>query len=208
MINLEGKQYERWTVLKEASRRGSRSARHWTCQCTCGKIRDVLQSNLTQNLSRSCGCLMLENSVSTHTKHGASKFGKETTEYVIWKGIRKRCRNKNNPRYKDYGGRGICVCERWNSFKNFLMDVGPRPSSRHSIDRIDNNGNYEPSNCRWATNNEQTENSRRSLLLTYNQLTLTASQWEKELNLPHGIVRQRIRLGWNVERTLCTPPQR
>jgi len=127
-------------------------------------------------------------------------------EYSTWVGIRRRCRDHKLVEYPRYGGRGIIVCDRWkSSFLNFLNDMGVAPSEKHSIDRIDNNGNYEPSNCRWATFNEQCNNRRTSKFLEYNGVRKTMVQWADEYNIHRSTVHTRLRLGWTIEKVLTTP---
>ena len=122
-------------------------------------------------------------------------------EHSIWRGMRDRCNH-----HPDYAGRGITVCERWvSSFANFFADMGPRPSRNHTIDRIDNNGNYEPENCRWATPSEQARNRRSSKLLTFHGETRTQAEWAEVLGLPEKRIYARLARGWSVERTLSTP---
>jgi homospermidine synthase len=115
--------------------------------------------------------------------------------------MRHRCNNMDAVGYQHYGGRGIKVCERWNSFEKFLADMGERPAG-HSIDRIDVNGNYEPDNCRWATAEAQRNNTRRSIFLTHNGETKTVRQWADALGMPYGKLRSRIKRGWTTERAL------
>lgn len=117
----------------------------------------------------------------------------------------KRCRDPNQTSFKNYGGRGIAVCTRWHDFKNFLEDMGERPSLDYSIDRIDNNGNYELSNCRWATRKEQRRNSRASKYLTFNGKTQSLAAWADELGLSYTRTRARLRLGWSVDRAFTAP---
>lgn len=149
--NLIGKKFGRWFVVSKTGIRKGKSL--WKCVCSCGNVVDVFGVSLTHGTSKSCGC----NRDYQHKKHGKYK----TDEYRIWRGIINRCDNKNGPAYQNYGGRGIKVCERWKSnFENFLSDMGNRPSKKHSIDRIDVEGNYDPNNCRWATYTEQARNTR------------------------------------------------
>lgn len=157
-IDLVGMRFGRLTVI-ELSQRKSHGNLLWLCHCDCGGSKEVTGCNLKSGNSTSCGCFKRENVSKTFLRHGQSRSG--ATEYGIWKGMRKRCNNINSPRFKDYGGRGIAVYDRWRDFENFYADMGPRPSLQHSIDRIDVDGNYEPDNCRWATHLEQRKNRRK-----------------------------------------------
>lgn len=123
-------------------------------------------------------------------------------EYQCWQDMRRRCLNPKRRDYARYGGRGIKVCDRWASFATFLADMGPRPSPKHSLDRIDNLGHYEPGNCKWATAAEQTRNRRSNLHVTIDGVTKVAADWEKEYNLPRCTIRDRLRSGWSGARLL------
>jgi hypothetical protein len=130
----------------------------WACRCSCGREVEVPHRALLKSETRSCGCLKVDVLRTLHRTHGKTR----TRAHRIWVAMRQRCNNPNTARYKDYGGRGIVVCERWqNSFEAFLSDMGEPPSEDHSIDRIDNDLGYEPTNCRWATMVEQRNNQRR-----------------------------------------------
>lgn len=129
-----------------------------------------------------------------------------STSYAIWKSMRTRCCNKNCAAYKYYGGRGIKICQRWmDSFENFLTDMGERPSMKHTLDRIDNNGDYSMENCRWATQLEQKNNTRKNTFLSFNGKTQTIAYWARELNLSQATISGRHQKGWSDEDCLSTP---
>ncbi len=143
--------------------------------------------------------------VGRRIKHGLCK----TPEYRAWIAMKHRCYNHKTPRFNRYGARGIIVCDRWlNSFENFFVDMGVRPSENHSLDRIDNNGNYEPSNCRWATIKEQNDNKCDSIVLEHNGRRQNVSAWSKELGINHRTLAIRIETGWSIADALETPVER
>lgn len=132
-----------------------------------------------------------------------------TPEYGAWTNAKQRCANQRHPLFPLYGGRGVKVCSRWrHSFDNFLEDMGPRPSSKHSLDRIDVNGDYTPKNCRWATKKTQSNNRRDNHFLEFEGKRKTVAQWARRTGLQVETIRFRLRQGWSVDRVLSTPPQK
>ena len=199
LINLIGKTFGRLKVVAKIS---NIAPYKWECICECGNKVIVYGAHLRYRRTKSCGCLRVEQP----TKHGHSRIGKKTKVYIAWRGIKERCHNPNNPAFQNYGGRGITVCERWrNSFENFLNDMG-EPPPKTSIDRYPNNdGNYEPGNCRWATRSEQNNNTRQCRFLEFDGKVKTIAQWERELGCKKQSVRSRIRKGWSIQEALATP---
>lgn len=197
-----GDVFTRLTVISLAK---PPSIRFLVCLCSCGTVAKIRRDGLLNGRSRSCGCLSRENAKIKSMRHGHAVDGEVSTEYSIWRGIKNRCMNKNRHDWHRYGGRGIAVCERWaECFQNFLDDMGLRPSKDHTIDRINNNGNYEPSNCRWATKDQQYGNRSSSRLLTWGGESLCLAQWERRLGLGQNVIRTRLRRGWSIEKALST----
>jgi len=169
-------------------------------KCFCGKEFTSSIKNVKSN-GISCGCQKRKARIHGH----AASVGRKS-EYNTWQNMKKRCFRKSNAQFKDYGGRGISVCDRWlNSFENFFSDMGLKPTPTHSIERIDNNGNYEPSNCRWATKQDQSRNTRRNVIIEYNGIKMTRTDWAKKFGLNTHILRKRIECGWSIEDALTKP---
>jgi hypothetical protein len=195
---MEGHVFGRLTVVQLIE--GSGRA---VCKCECGQSTNVLLKDLKSGHTQSCGCLQRERARQYHLTHGASG----TPEHSIWCGICARCSNPSHKQYADYGGRGIFVCARWsgeNGFAHFLADMGPRPSSKHSVDRKDNNGPYSPDNCRWATQKEQNRNTRQNTVLRFNGAEMCVADWADATGISQSVIRRRLKLGWSVEKALKT----
>jgi hypothetical protein len=169
--------------------------------CYCGKEFSAVTSKVNIGHTTSCGCKRINTLSRIMATHGKTY----TKEYNTFRGMLERCSNKNHRAYKNYGARGITVCDRWlNSFENFLEDMGEKPSSKHSLDRIDNNGNYEPSNCRWVDNKTQSTNQRTNLKIKYKGETKCLSRWAKHLNIKYNTLYARIKRGWSVDKSFNT----
>ena len=190
-----GDKYNRLTAIG-FHHRNKHGSQYWLFKCDCGNKKVINVNCVKRGEIKSCGCLQRER----NTTHGLSN----TKEHIAWTNMKQRCHNKNNKNYKNWGGRKIKVCDRWqNSFENFYKDMGKRPTGT-SLDRIDGNGNYEPNNCRWATIKEQNNNTRRNHPLTFNGKTQNISQWANEIGIDYYILYSRIWRGWSVERALTT----
>lgn len=180
-----------WTVIAAAPSHKART--YWLCRCSCGVEKPVAASNLTSGASQSCGCVKRGRPAPWNRKHGQVN----SPTWNSWLQMRRRCRE--HPRYVD-----ITYDPRWDDFDVFLADMGERPAG-HTLDRIDNNGNYEPGNCRWATYRAQANNRRNTQYVTFNGQTKSISQWARDVGLSSGALHNRIKRGWSVEDALHVP---
>lgn len=202
-LDVIGQTFGKLTAMREAEHPEG-AARRIDCQCICGRMTTVWLTSLVSGNTKSCGCLRGDvNRANTRT-HGKS----ETLEYSSWNHMRQRCLDPLHRAYKYYGGRGIVICDEWkDSFETFLNDMGPKPSQKHSIERIDNDGNYTPANCRWALIAEQKRNTRQNHWLTYQGVTLCLTDWAARINMSPITLTNRLRRGWSIDRALSTQPQ-
>ena len=199
--DISGQKFGRLVVQAriESDRHGNA---RWQCLCDCGKSHSALGQSLRSGAIVSCGCYASEHAGDSGRTHGASG----TSAYKAWYAMTQRCTNPNNPKWHRYGGRGIKVCARWQDYTLFLADMGKRPLGM-SLDRKDNDGNYEPSNCRWATPLEQASNRNNNVRVSVDGACLTASEASRRLGENRGTVSRRIRDGWSPEAAANTPLQ-
>lgn len=192
-VNLTGLRINRLTVMLFSGKKGRSSM--WLCRCDCGNEITVQAGNIRNSGTKSCGCLRKENT----TTHGMRK----TTEYGSWSHAKSRCTNPTDKAYKNYGGRGITICDRWlESFENFLEDMGLKPSPKHSIDRIDNELGYSKENCRWATAKEQGRNTRANRMVDYQGVKMSLVEAAEKSGIEYNRLKGRLRIGWDIKDVL------
>lgn len=195
-VDITNKKFGRWTAV----RRIPNSKGRWLFKCDCGTEKAAFYNHVVVlGVSKSCGCLRRELLRLKFTTHGRSKI----REYKNWASMTQRCKNPNNPDFKNYGGRGIKICKRWARFENFFKDMGHRPTAKHSIDRKDNDGNYCRSNCRWATVSQQRNNRRNNRLFRIGSERLTISQIAHRFKIPYQRLHSRLtNQRWTLQRAV------
>lgn len=212
-IDITGRKFNRLTVI----RRLGRDVWHqyfWECRCDCGQICSVRGHEIRSGRTKSCGCLwresiILHNQTYTHPKRPHMPKSPRTPEHQVWSNMKQRCYNQNHARYKDWGGRGIRVCDEWlNSFQAFLSHVGLRPSPVHTVERINNNGDYEPGNVHWALPVDQARNRRDNRVIVFNGESKILGDWAKQYGLRFGCLHWRLKNGWPLDRAITTPSGR
>jgi hypothetical protein len=199
-INLTGRVIGRLIVTTLDEARCKPGYVYWICQCTCGTIKSIRSSGLTSGKVKSCGCLKRDAVIARNKEmitHGLSG----TRAYTVWRHMIERCFDSEAKQYSDYGGRGIRVCDRWLNVNNFVADMG-QPPPRMTLERIKNSEDYSPENCKWATRREQNNNTRKNVYITFENTTLTRSQWEQRLGLGATTIRSRMRRGMTIEQAL------
>lgn len=198
MRDLTGRVFGRWVVVGLAYR--TTKAAYWQCRCECGNVKDVRDTTLLNGESSSCGWGKCHHAY----RHGASGYT-ITKAYRSWRHMVQRCTNPNKPEYHRYGGRGVKVCDRWKSFPEFLEDMG-NPAEGMTLDRIDSNGDYEPSNCRWATRKQQGANTCRVINITYNGETRNIREWAAHLGMKYRTLTQRLNTyHWPIDKAFNAP---
>lgn len=200
--DLIGKTFNRLTVIQYQN---INNKSYWNCICSCGNHKLIYHTKLITGHTRSCGCLKSDSLKQIASTHGLSRH----PLYSVYTDIKTRCYNENDKQFKDYGGRGIKVCDEWlNDFATFHdWCLSNGYAKELQIDRKNNDGNYEPDNCRFVTRSENCNNKRNNKVLYFNNKSLTIAQWAKELKLDRRIIEHRIKRGWSVENTLTRPPK-
>lgn len=197
--DLTGQKSGRLTAIRVAFIRNEST--YWLCVCDCGNEKTVDRSTFVRRPNISCGCLHKEIQRQRLTRHGMAR----TPEYVAWQAMHQRCENPSNPEYRNYGARGITVCEGWATFDVFIIDMGMRPSPKHSIERADNDLGYSPDNCKWATRKEQNDNKRVTRRLRFNGRVKTLTQWAKDKGIKPATLHARLLDGWTTTDALTIP---
>lgn len=201
-IDISNHRFGRLVAVELAPKSGRRT--RWICKCDCGNTHSVLFDCLRNGAIKSCGCLNSEMTAERNRRHG--DYG--TKEYRAWRQLIGRCECPTNNQYHHYGARGITVCAAWReNYATFLADMGRAPTKKHSIDRIDNNGNYEPKNCRWATQKMQSRNRRSTVLHTYGELSFTVPEWSERTGISIPAIQKRIKAGLPMARVLSRQRQ-
>ena len=198
--DIAGQRFGRLIVLDYSY---SNKGAYWLCRCDCGNEKQIKGSDLICGNIISCGCAKKERFRNMALKHGYCGH----RLYTIFGNIKNRCCNPNNSSYNYYGGRGITICDEWRynfqTFYDWAMLNGYKEDL--TIDRIDNNGNYEPNNCRFITHKENCNNTRKNVYITYNNKTQTKAEWSREYNIKQDLLKDRLKWGWSIEKALTTP---
>lgn len=200
--DISGQVFNRLTVRERTENDKNKNAQ-WICDCTCGNTTIVLTRDLKSGNTKSCGCLHKESARDKNRKYLTSHGKKNSPEYRIWNGMKNRCLNPKRKDFHNYGGRGITICPRWiNSFSDFFADMGERPSPKHSIDRIDNDGEYGPDNCRWSIQLVQSNNKSTSVFITHEGQTHTVAEWARITGIKSSTLYYRVKAGFDAEAIL------
>lgn len=187
-----------WVILGEIPGRSPIGCRFVAAQCDCGRVVARTRTTFTSG-SKSCGCQR-----QSRLRHGYTRVGKVQPEWQAWNHMIQRCTNPNDKHWKDYGARGVSVCQEWaSSFESFISDMGDRPTSQHSLDRIDSNGNYCKENCRWADKFTQAQNRRGVLWIEYCGRRLCSAAWSRLTGIKRTTIQSRYHKGWSLDRVFA-----
>ena len=197
--DLTGQRFGRLLVLEYAGKTWYGKSK-WRCKCDCGEVKDVDVSSLNRGYTQSCGCLQKEGISKRNSTHQMTY----SKAYNSWQCMRSRCQRPNDKEYARYGGRGITVCKRWQTFENFYADMGDPPDGA-TLDRRDNSKGYCKDNCRWATRQQQANNRRGNLMIAFDGRTMTLAQWARNTGINSTTIRARLNRGWTVKDSLTKP---
>lgn len=202
IINLTGQRFGK--LLATSLNHYKNGFYYWECKCDCGKTKVIRTDSLVKGSTRSCGCLASETATKLFTKHNQAG----TRLYMIWNSMKQRCENEKDTGYKNYGGRGISVCKEWEEFSPFFeWAIAHGYEDKLTIDRKDNDGNYNPTNCRWISVRDQNRNKRNNHLITYKNKTMCIRDWENELGFSRNLIQGRLNRGWSIEKALTKSVQ-
>ena len=205
--DFTGQRFGKLTVIELTDKRTKSKNVIWKCKCDCGNTTEADSGELGSGSKKSCGCIVSERAKTLNRTHG----GRNDRLYLVWMDMRRRCRDVNDHNYTNYGGRGIKVCDEWQNypaFKEWAIKNGYNPYAERSkctLDRINVNGNYEPSNCRWVDVITQCNNKRNNRLITHNGITQTITMWAREYDMKPALLHKRLNAGWDFERAVSTP---
>lgn len=202
LIDLTGLKFNRLTVIGRHPAKKRQA--YWSCKCDCGSITKAGGFELKTGIIKSCGCFNREAASEYRRSHGMT----QTAIYKVWTGIKQRCTNPNNIGWKNYGGRGILICDKWLDFGGFLNDMGGSYSPGLSIERIDNNGPYCKSNCKWATINEQAYNKRSTRYIQCGGIEMLAKDWAEVMGVTPHLIFSRLSSGWSEDRAIRQPKRK
>lgn len=207
---MVGKSFGRWTILSSSNTPPGRGTRKYViCKCSCGIVATRELRKLTSGHSKSCGCFKVDKSKLTPLIHGCARRERNhkcTPEYECWQKIKSRCLRKSDKSYSRYGGRGIQIYPPWVSdFVLFYEHIGPKPTPNHSIDRINNEGNYEPVNVRWALREQQANNKRNNVRIVVNGHIVTIAEASRTTGISYGTLLSRVKRGWDASRAVGEP---
>lgn len=208
MNDISGQTFSRLLVVEKVSKPDGGKAK-WRCVCSCGNTMETTAYSLRSGETRSCGCLRAELLADRNKiiKRNSENYrSRHPREYWSFMNMRSRCGNPKNPMYADYGGRGIKVCDEWATFAQFYADMGDRPEGM-TLDRKDTNGDYEPSNCRWATYEQQANNRRNNRLFEHDGRSMTIARWAAQAGIKKSSLAYRLKAGWTIERALSQKMQ-
>lgn len=200
-LNIIGERYGRLVVVERLPSKGGRT--QWRAVCDCGGEYKGQSNSLRTGLTKSCGCLNKEMS-SARAKINITHGKSNSATFKCWQSMKRRCFDMGHKSYPRYGGRGITICERWMKFENFLADMGIRPKNL-SLDRIDNNGNYTPENCKWSSAKEQARNRSSTRMISCGGEVKTLTEWAESIGFSKESLHRRLSAGWSIEKALATP---